>query len=1062
MLKRILSIIGTISLFTACYQFDDSALLQQLQTQKKSLQSLKDRIAALETVRKAYDSNLFITGVTTVDAGYVLDFSDGSSVKILNGTDGKAGSGETFIQSIIVGESSVQFVLTDGTAIEIPLYDALSIEFDSDNLLVMEAGGLLKIGYKITSNLDDISVEAVSSSDLKAWVTSSGLKEGSIFVQASGTVDEFSKVTVLAANGKRVIVRTLTFENAMIQVKTGSEITVPVDGGTVDLVYLANMDFNVYIPDGVDWIFQAGTKAMSTRTASVQVSKNEGIPRSAVVSIGDPEALHIDFTISQESSLDPAEIQALIELYDRTRGKNWKRNDNWCSDRPLSEWYGISVNNKGRVISLFLDDNRLNGTIPESIGNLSKLQDLDLSQNSLTGSIPSQIGNLKELESLSLYSNHLSGDFPESITSITSLKYIYLQYNYGITGSLPESIGNLDQLVVIRLDGNEMSGPLPANLGKLTKLDFIDFTANKFSGSIPDSYSNLKNLSGLYLENNQLTGAIPDWIGSLSLLTALALAGNQFTGTIPESIGQLNKLRVLGIQNNPKLSGGVPESLGNLKNVWWFCLYNCNLSGPIPESLGNLESVQTFVLSSNSLTGQIPESYSKLSNMNDFYISDNNVTGNLPDFLADLSNLTWLETYGNCMKGEISETILDSQHWISDWNQDYILPQQSGYGLTATMYESTDFSKDGEVKILQQHSRGNGIQLIITGDAFVDKDIINGTFDTAAKEAMEDFFAVEPYATFRDMFDVYSVTAVSKNNILSGETALESYFGNDTYIGGDLAKAVTYARKAVNNLDEALILVLVNKNKYAGTCHMFPYTGNEDFGNGLAVAFCTMESNKASRRGTLEHEAGGHGFAKLADEYGYSNYGAIPADQRESHIIAFKNGWWKNIDFTSDPAQVKWSKYLEDSRYRYDGLGVFEGGCTYWTGVWRPTENSIMRYNTDGFNAPSREVIWYRLHKLAYGSGWNYNHEEFVEYDAKNRKTSASAPRRNCVEHSEESYEPLPRPVMVDITWRELLESAEITNHGQVKIVKDNNNHEEKFSVTPRADRSTGGELHVR
>ena len=49
-----------------------------------------------------------------------------------------------------------------------------------------------------------------------------------------------------------------------------------------------------------------------------------------------------------------------------------------------------------------------------------------------------------------------------------------------------------------------------------------------------------------------------------------------------------------------------------------------------------------------------------------------------------------------------------------------------------------------------------------------------------------------------------------------------------------------------------------------------------------------------------------------------------------------------------------------------------------------------MRYNIGGFNAPSREAIYYRIHKLAYGVEWQYNYEEFVTYDAINRKTAAS------------------------------------------------------------------------
>ena len=41
-------------------------------------------------------------------------------------------------------------------------------------------------------------------------------------------------------------------------------------------------------------------------------------------------------------------------------------------------------------------------------------------------------------------------------------------------------------------------------------------------------------------------------------------------------------------------------------------------------------------------------------------------------------------------------------------------------------------------------------------------------------------------------------------------------------------------------------------------------------------------------------------------------------------------------------------------------------------------------YNGYGFNAPSREAIYYRIHRIAYGPEWEYDYEEFVKYDAKN------------------------------------------------------------------------------
>lgn len=117
-------------------------------------------------------------------------------------------------------------------------------------------------------------------------------------------------------------------------------------------------------------------------------------------------------------------------------------------------------------------------------------------------------------------------------------------------------------------------------------------------------------------------------------------------------------------------------------------------------------------------------------------------------------------------------------------------------------------------------------------------------------------------------------------------------------------------------------------------------------------------------------------------------------------------------------SSVRWNAFTNDSRYANEGLGAFEGGLTYWTGVWRPTENSIMRDNTGGFNAPSREAIYCRIHKLAYGDSWNHSYEDFVTYDEINRKaSSSSAPRRSSGRQTR--WEPLHPPVVVGKSWKE-------------------------------------------
>ena len=77
-----------------------------------------------------------------------------------------------------------------------------------------------------------------------------------------------------------------------------------------------------------------------------------------------------------------------------------------------------------------------------------------------------------------------------------------------------------------------------------------------------------------------------------------------------------------------------------------------------------------------------------------------------------------------------------------------------------------------------------------------------------------------------------------------------------------------------------------------------------------------------------------------------------------------------------------------------------------------------MRYNTGGFNAPSRYAIWYRINKLAYGEGWTGTYEDFVEYDSVNR-TPAAVARRKAKNYVEKPLPPLAPPVVVGHSWRE-------------------------------------------
>ncbi|MBR4047265.1 MAG: leucine-rich repeat protein [Bacteroides sp.] len=336
-------------------------------------------------------------------------------------------------------------------------------------------------------------------------------------------------------------------------------------------------------------------------------------------------------------------------------------------------------------------------------------------------------------------------------------------------------------------------------------------------------------------------------------------------------------------------------------------------------------------------------------------------------------------------------------------------------------YISSDFSQNGTTTTLQTATKGNGIDIVLMGDAYSDRQIADGTYKADMENLYDNLFTEEPYKSFKELFNVHYVNVVSATEGYEyGNTALDGFFGDGTYVGGNDDAVFDYALKAISEerMDEALLIVAMNSDNYAGTCYMYyPTDATSTYGSGPSVAYFPKGGDAESFAQLLHHEACGHGFAKLADEYAYEDMGEVPSDYVTQTKEQQANwGWWKNVDFTDNLNTIRWSKFINDTRYANDGLGAYEGGLTYWTGVWRPTENSIMRYNTGGFNAPSRESIYYRIHKLAFGDDWEYDYEDFVEYDAINRKAAASARAKS---YKPSNCKPTHPPVIMNKSWKD-------------------------------------------
>lgn len=297
---------------------------------------------------------------------------------------------------------------------------------------------------------------------------------------------------------------------------------------------------------------------------------------------------------------------------------------------------------------------------------------------------------------------------------------------------------------------------------------------------------------------------------------------------------------------------------------------------------------------------------------------------------------------------------------------------------------------EDEIVTLNKATKGNGVNLILLGDGYNAKDINEGLLLKNIKEAMEHFFSIEPYKTYKDYFNVYTGIAVSpESGVGSVNTIIYNRFNTSAKggvtLGGrngesDYNEIFKYACKApsVNegNLSQTLIIIVPNTTDYGGICYM--YDGGE------AIAYCPMSDYgyPLDFRGVIQHEAGGHGFGKLGDEYIYHN-AFIDAcacnccGHVEEFNMAKAKGWYENLSLTGKMNEVPWSHLIFDEKYGKI-VDIYEGGFMHSRGVYRSEYNSCMNNDIPYYSTISREAIVRRIMEYA---GEEYSFEKFAAND---------------------------------------------------------------------------------
>ena len=303
-----------------------------------------------------------------------------------------------------------------------------------------------------------------------------------------------------------------------------------------------------------------------------------------------------------------------------------------------------------------------------------------------------------------------------------------------------------------------------------------------------------------------------------------------------------------------------------------------------------------------------------------------------------------------------------------------------------------EHEEDSQVQLLK-HTKGNGVKIVFIGDGYDAEDIATRAYLNDVEEGMEYFFGIEPYKTYKEYFDVYIdfpmsyESGVCSNVNIWRTTKFDTTYGAGnngrlkvnfddmmSYVMNDVAGTVVNAE----NVNKTLIISILNSDVYEGLTCMW------STGAAIAAVPHSRYGYPNDYRGLIQHEAGGHGFGKLADEYIYhrANIHRCPCICCP-HVDDFNwgksIGWYRNVSLNGRHREVDWSHLIFDDRYQ-DIVDIYEGGFYHSEGVYRSELNSCMNNNVPYYSTVSRQEMVERIMKY---SGGTFDFETFVSKDSR-------------------------------------------------------------------------------
>lgn len=254
------------------------------------------------------------------------------------------------------------------------------------------------------------------------------------------------------------------------------------------------------------------------------------------------------------------------------------------------------------------------------------------------------------------------------------------------------------------------------------------------------------------------------------------------------------------------------------------------------------------------------------------------------------------------------------------------------------------------VPILDNGPTEEKLDIVVVGDGYTEADM--ATYEEHTRSKMDEVFAVEPFKSYKDQFNVWMVKVVSKESGVDHDpqgtlrdTALDMEFwcgDTERLLCVNTTKAKQYAAEAP---DVDQVLALGNSTKYGGAGYPSEDVGTSSGGNEQAGQ-------------VVVHEFG-HSIGDLADEYTYGG-----GDTYTGPEVGEVNASIKDRA-TQESEKVKWHQWMGEETPDGGTIDTYDGCRYYEHGIFRPSDNSIMRELGREFNLPGREAMIGAFHDSA-------------------------------------------------------------------------------------------------